>query len=155
MTYYQETAPGYEELHREEQLSKLRIICDNLDLSGTKKILDVGCGPLWSAEFFEAIVGIDPVFTGKNVIHAWAEKIPFPDNSFDIILCITAIHHFQLKQAISEMQRVATNEALFVVTVLKKSPKSEFIEQTLQSAFDTQKVIEELHDRIYFLRKNK
>ena len=103
MNYYTEISSGYEELHKEEQLKKLRIIKDNLILSKNARILDVGCGPCWSAEFFENVVGVDPAFEllhrNKKVktIQARAEALPFKDHCFDVVLCVTAVHHFDLE----------------------------------------------------------
>jgi len=59
--YYDETAKGYEELHGEEQRKKLRIISDYLNVKNDDKLLDVGCGPGYTSEFFNCkIMGIDP-----------------------------------------------------------------------------------------------
>jgi len=150
MTYYQETAKGYEELHKEEQLNKLRIIRGHVRVPG--KVLDIGCGPFWSADFFDDIIGIDPAFTGKDIIRASAEKMPFPDKTFDTILCVTAIHHFQLDEAIAEMKRVAKPGALYVITLLKKSPKRPEIERKLRAMFRIEQSIDERQDVLYFLR---
>src|SRR3989344_5964841 len=148
ITHYKETALGYEELHKEEQLAKLRIIADNILKPG--KVLDVGCGPLWSRQFFNDIIGIDPVFEGKDIIKESAELIPFADGTFDTIICVTAVHHFKLDMAIAEMKRVAKADALFVITVLKKSPKRKKIEENLEHHFNVKKVVEQHHDIIYF-----
>ncbi|HLD33831.1 MAG TPA: class I SAM-dependent methyltransferase [Candidatus Nanoarchaeia archaeon] len=150
MNYYQETAEGYTELHREEQLEKLHIIRENISLPG--KMLDIGCGPLWSAEFFDDVVGIDPAFEGKDIIRASAEKLPFPDKTFDTILCVTAIHHFKLDAAILEMKRVAKKNAQLVITVLKKSPKFNNIVKILNVEFVLEKKVDQQQDEVYFLR---
>jgi len=44
MNYYNSIAKGYEELHKEEQLKKLKIIKKFLKVSKEDKLLDVGCG---------------------------------------------------------------------------------------------------------------
>src|SRR3989344_8245265 len=150
MTYYQETAKGYEELHKEEQLNKLRIIRGHVRVPG--KVLDIGCGPFWSADFFDDIIGIDPAFTGKDIIRASAEKMPFPDKTFDTILCVTAIHHFKLDAAILEMKRVAKKNAQLVITVLKKSPKFNNIVKILNVEFVLEKKVDQQQDEVYFLR---
>ena len=68
MDYYNTLAVAYGELHREEQLRKLRIIQENLGINTNKnmKIIDVGCGPCWSSEFFPQVVGVDPAFDLLN-----------------------------------------------------------------------------------------
>jgi ubiquinone/menaquinone biosynthesis C-methylase UbiE len=156
MSYYNQISGGYEELHKEEQFAKLRLIQGNLVVPSHVRVLDVGCGPGWSAEFFENVVGVDPAIypnTVVPVIHAPAEKLPFGDHSFDIILCVTAIHHFDLDKALNEMVRVAKPRAVFVITVLKKSPRCAEIVRTLLRHFTLEKELEGVQDVIYFLRR--
>ena len=44
MNYYDKIAKGYEELHKEEQLKKIKLIKTILKVNPTDKLLDVGCG---------------------------------------------------------------------------------------------------------------
>jgi ubiquinone/menaquinone biosynthesis C-methylase UbiE len=154
MTYYNTISDSYEELHRDEQIKKIKLIAQNLNKKPTDKILDVGCGPCWTTEFFQNVTGVDPaerlLDKTKNVIKAPAEKLPFKDHEFDIILCITAIHHFDLDKAIKEMIRVGKNQ--FIITVLKKSPKKQIIINKLKQHFTIEKETEEEKDLIYFLK---
>ena len=149
--YYETLSAGYEALHREEQLHKLRFIYENIKLRGDERILDVGCGPCWSRELFPHIIGIDPVQYNEHVIQASAESIPFPAQSFDIILCVTAIHHVELDKAIVEMKRVAKSDALFVITALKKASLFHRIVERLQQEFGTLLEIDGGQDNILFL----
>jgi ubiquinone/menaquinone biosynthesis C-methylase UbiE len=160
MNYYNTIATSYEQLHREEQLNKLKIIKENLDLTEHLKnptILDIGCGPCWSTEFFDNVIGIDSAEQlldgNKDVLKASAEQLPFPDNCFDIILCVTAIHHFELSKAIPEMKRVAKRNAQFVITVLKKSAKAKFITTKLKRNFTVKKIIGNRIDFIFLLER--
>jgi len=152
---YKEIAEGYTELHREEQVTKLRIIWEHVRLIGNEKILDVGCGPCWSREFFPNVVGVDPVMYNEHVIQASAESIPFPAQSFDIILCVTAIHHFELDKAVAEIKRVATTDALFVITVLKKAQSFHRIIDGLKLEFYTIFEVDGIQDSILFLVSKK
>ena len=149
--YYETLSSGYEALHREEQLHKLRLIRENIQLHGDERILDVGCGPCWSRELFPHVIGIDPVHYNEHVIQASAESIPFPAQSFDIILCVTTIHHFELDKALAEMKRVAKNDALFVITVLKKASLFHRIVEQLQQEFGTLLETDGTQDNILFL----
>lgn len=126
MDYYSEISKGYNELHGKEQLDKINSILKTLTPQEKKaKILDVGCGTALYSREFQDYTGIDPSKgmlekAKANVIQGKAEKLPFKDKSFDIIISISAIHNFENpKQAIKEMERVAKNK--IIITLLKRS----------------------------------
>jgi ubiquinone/menaquinone biosynthesis C-methylase UbiE len=152
MTYYNQIADSYEELHKEEQIKKLQIIKSNITATKTTKILDIGSGSCWSAEFFDNVTCIDPSFnllkesTNATRIQATAEALPFKDHSFDIILCVTAIHHFNLDKAIKEMKRVGKNQ--YIITTLKKAQNKQQILRKLKQNFTIEKEVEEEKDVI-------
>ena len=155
MGYYDETAKGYNELHKEEQLKKLRIISDNINVKKTDKLLDVGCGSGLSAKIFNcSITGVDPSTEllkqcSFKTIKAKAEKLPFSDNEFDIVIAVTCIHNFDdIKKALNEIKRVGKKK--FVLTVLKKSEKKDFIINEIKDIFMITKIIEEDKDIIIF-----
>lgn len=157
MEYYDAIAEGYQELHKEEQEKKIAIIRKELNLKNTNKdalLLDIGCGPC----FFEAknIVGIDPSLellkqstTNTRRINAEAEHLPFKDNTFNIIISITAIQNFtNIELAIKEMKRVTKPNSKLALTFLKNSQKKDFILETINKHFTVQKQIEEDKDFI-------
>lgn len=156
MDYYDEIAAGYEQLHGEEQLRKAKIILQNLEVKETDNLLDVGCGTASYLSIFKCQkTGIDsskellkqakiPVVQGK------AEELPFPDNSFDIVISLTAIHHADAKKAVAEMFRVAKRN--IVISVLKKASNFKEIEKEI-SKLNVEKRVEESHDVIFFIRK--
>ena len=79
---------------------------------GGKTCLDIGCGlfkrPAYMIEEIEWI-GIDPQEAEHDFpfIRAYAESLPFNDNSFDSVLFATTIDHVRdPQQAISEAVRV-------------------------------------------------
>lgn len=153
MGYYDEIAGGYDELHSEEQLAKLRLIAEHLDVRKEAMLLDVGCGTGLSARIFGCqITGIDPSeellkqcpFPAKK---ACAEKIPFPDNYFDIVIAVTCIHNFNdIEKGLREIRRVGKNR--FALTVLKKSSKKGFIVNKIQSLFLILECLEQQRDLI-------
>ncbi len=157
--YYDETSEGYEELHKKEQLNKIKIILDNLKIDKTDRLLDIGCGMGFMFDFTECdLTGIDP---SKNLIEksrhkdkillGKAEKLPFKDNEFDIIVSITAIHNFDnIEKALKEMKRVLRDKGKIAITVLKKSKKSNDIEKLLNKYFKINTVIDEGMDLVYF-----
>ncbi|MBN1377219.1 class I SAM-dependent methyltransferase [Candidatus Woesearchaeota archaeon] len=162
MNYYDETAEGYEELHKKEQLNKIKIILENLKIEKTDKLLDIGCGMGFLFDFAECdFIGIDP---SKKLIEKSrhkdkillgnAEKLPFKDNEFDVIVSITAIHNFDnIEQSLKEMKRVLRDKGKIAITVLKKSKKSNDIEKLLNKYFKINTVIDEGMDLVYFGEK--
>ena len=160
MTYYDQIAQGYDELHKKEQLTKLKIIKKHIIIHQTDKLLDVGCGTGVSTEFWQCdITGIDPSNELQNqnkenktakYLHASAEDIPFPDHSFDIVISITAIHNFlDPKKGLEEIKRVGTNK--FVLTLLKRASNYSEIKELIESMFILKTVIHEDKDEIYIV----
>ena len=160
MAYYDEIAEGYNSLHKEEQLKKLRIIAENLNIAKDETLLDVGCGTAFSSDFFKCrFTGIDPSKSllakcaDKNAVlmEASAENIPFPDNSFDIIISVTAIHNFKnIKKGLSEMKRVGKNK--FAFSVLKKTSHFNEIKSEIKAIYTIQKEIDEGMDVIFICK---
>ncbi len=158
MGYYDEISSGYEELHKEEQLKKVKLISEHLEVKPDDKLLDVGCGTGLTTESWQCKrYGIDPApkllerARNKNEIEyklAPAENIPYPDNFFDIVISITAIQNFEdIEKGLLEIKRVGKDK--FVLSFLKKSPKREFIEGKIKKIFNIKEIIEEEKDIIY------
>ena len=159
MAYYDDIADGYEELHEEEQMKKIDVVKKYLKVSKDERLLDVGCGigittlP-WDCERH----GIDSSSRllekarekGKiNYKLAPAEKIPYPDGFFDIVISITALQNFDdIEKGLREIKRVGKGK--FVLSFLKKSPKREAIDRLIRKNFNVSKIIEEDKDVIYF-----
>ena len=162
MNYYDEISQGYEELHKEEQEKKIEIIKKHLKVNPEDRLLDVGCGTglttrPWKCKRF----GIDP---SKKLLEkakaadpegeykeAPAENIPFEDNSFDIVVSITAIQNFEdIKKGLEEIKRVGKKR--FVLSFLKKSNKAQTIEILINQLFQhIYKRVEEEKDIIFFV----
>ena len=161
MKYYNEIAQGYEELHKEEQLKKLKIIKENIEFG--ENVLDVGCGTGFCLEEIESEhkIGIDPSEElvkigkekGRNLIIGNGENLPFQAEEFDTIICLTAAHHFtDIKKGFSEMERVGKNN--FGFSILKNSEKLNLIRKIIHETFDEVKEIEEEKDMIFICEKN-
>ena len=142
--YYDATAKGYDELHGKEQEHKLSIIKKNLSITKKTKLLDVGCGTGLSSDFDCKVTGIDPSsglleyarkkFPNFEFIQAPAEKLPFENHVFDVVVSVTAIQNFDdIEQGLREIKRVGTNQ--FALSYLKKSPKAKEIENAINSTF--------------------
>ena len=104
---------------------------DHFQLNNGDKVLDVGCAKGFLVKDFLDLgiqsSGIDISNYAINnslieikdrLVIGSAEKLPFPDNSFDAVVSINTIHNLdreRCKQAINEMQRVSKNkEKLFI-----------------------------------------
>ncbi len=143
MDYYSKISKSYNELHGEEQIKKLKIIKKEANLKG--KILDLGSGTGLAKKFFKNIVCVDPAkkMLNKGDVHAKAEKLPFKDKTFDSILCVTAIHHFDLRKAIPEIKRVSKNNCRYAISILKKAKNFNKIRKILHNNFKLKEIEEE------------
>jgi len=143
MNYYSHIAKSYDELHGEEQTKKLKIVKKHAKLKG--KILDLGSGTGLSKKFFKNIICVDPTkeMLQKGDIQAKAEKLPFKDKTFNSVLCITAIHHFNLKKAIPEIKRVSKPNCRYAFSILKKAKKFKEIRKELHKHLDLKEINEE------------
>ncbi len=162
MTYYDEISQGYEELHKEEQLKKIRLIKKYFSPGKEEKLLDVGCGTGLTTEPWDCKrYGIDPAkkllarARKKGIIKyklARAENIPYPDNYFDHVISITAIQNFEdIKKGLEEIKRVGKSS--FVLSALKKSKKINYIRKMVFEIFKNKKIkeIEEEKDLIWII----
>jgi ubiquinone/menaquinone biosynthesis C-methylase UbiE len=136
MDYYSKIAEGYNELHKREQLDKIKTIFKNTYISHEETILDVGCGTALYAYLFRNYKGIDPspgmlAESSADVRLGKAEDIPFEDNSFDNVISISSIHNFKdYKKGVEEMIRVAKKKV--IITLIKKAKKYEEIKDYLK-----------------------
>jgi len=160
--YYNETAKGYDELHKEEQLLKLKIIYYSGIVDDNDVMLDVGCGTGFSLDYFgvKSATGIDPAeklveqYSGdQKILVGSAEDLPFVDNSFDIVISVTAIQNFtDVKKGFEEIKRVGKKR--FALCFLKRLEKTEQLETSLREVFEGSKIqrLEEAKDYIFLIR---
>lgn len=145
---YDKIAKSYNELYKEEQIKKLRIIRRYTKIKKTDKLLDVGCGTGISTNFFECnSIGIDPskglLNIGKgNLIYGKAEKLPFNDKYFDIVISVTAIHNFDdPEKALNEIIRVSKKK--IVITLLKKANKYKELKELITKKLKVREINQE------------
>lgn len=112
-TNYNEIAPIYDERYKVNYLkaveqSLLYIASEN----NVQKILEVGCGTgrwlkslrILNKKLLGLDYSIEMLKIAKNsneidgIVNADASNLPFNNNSFDMIFCINAIHHFPDKK---------------------------------------------------------
>jgi len=163
--YYNEISKGYEELHKEEQLKKIAVISKYIKPKSSDFLLDVGCGTgLTTAPWNCNKIGIDPAASllekarekHKDIrfIKAEAEKIPFKDDYFDIVISITAIQNFNdIEKGLREIKRVG--KSIFAMSALKRSEKISSISKLIKRLFKVKEIIEEDKDIIFIAHKTK
>ena len=157
MRYYSQIAQGYEELHREEQLGKLKIVLERIPYEKTDKVLDVGCGTGLSTLLFNCPkFGVDPTLellqqakSRMPVVQGHGEDLPFKDNTFSIVICLTALHNFSdPEKALLEMKRVGTGK--FVISILKRARAFEELMKQVSQNFKVKEMLEDPRDIILF-----
>jgi len=162
--YYDAIALGYDELHGEEQLTKLNLIKNNLQdnfLTKDSIILDVGCGSGISTRFWNCNrTGIDlskeliKIAEKKDKLGTYtvesAENISFKERTFDVVISLTAIQNFRdINKGLNEIKRVGQNK--FILTVLKKAPNFIKIKELILELFNVKQIIVEEKDEIFLI----
>lgn len=93
-----------------------------------KKILDVGCGQGiyvdflvskgfdgWGVDFVEEFVKRAKKGKKGSFVLGKAEKLPFPDKSFDTVLLFDIVEHADEEKVLKEAKRVARKKILVIV----------------------------------------
>ncbi len=113
---------------------KLRAILDIIEISGVKpkKILDVGCASGWFlsklAEKYPhfSLVGVDiykpaiqygrKVYKNLDLVLADGHKLPFKNNSFDLITCTEVLEHVvEPDKVLEEIKRVLKPNGIAII----------------------------------------
>jgi ubiquinone/menaquinone biosynthesis C-methylase UbiE len=138
MQRYDLTAHIYDMRYSEEQTAKIHAVLESVQLKWHSVILDAGCGTglLFDhvAEKAETIVGLDisrnilllakersRKFANVHLIWADADSLPFNDEVFSHAFAITLIQNMpNPAKTLKELERATKNDAVIVVTGLKK-----------------------------------
>ena len=112
---------------------EVRLLREALANCKAEKSLEIGCGygrlTPWIAEFSKEHYAIDPeekFIRDASLLHpqihfqkAKAQKLPFPDDFFDLCLTWTVLQHIppeEIVGAVNEIKRVAKQSAIIIVT---------------------------------------
>jgi ubiquinone/menaquinone biosynthesis C-methylase UbiE len=143
MRRYDLTAQMYDMRYAEEQSAKIKTALDCLKMEKHSLVLDVGCGTgllfNYVAGKAETVVGLDisrksllhaknrsQKFASVNLIWADADNLPFNNEVFSHVFAITLIQNMPSPvKTLTEVKRVTKNDAVIVVTGLKKKFSSE------------------------------
>ena len=116
---------------------------DHYGLSGASRVLDVGCAKGFMLHDFAEIIpgitvkGVDiSAYAIDNAIvpmrpHvqvADARHLPFPDNSFDLVISINTVHNLDrpdLIQALREIERVSRGASFVTVDAYRNEDERE------------------------------
>ncbi len=131
---------SYQERFWKDTVRRFR---DYYQLKDNARILDVGCAKGFMMHDFKNLMpnaqieGIDvSQYALDNAIEDMkpfirlgnAKKLPFEDNSFDLIICINTIHNLPLeecKQALKELERVSSRDAFLTVDAWRNDKEKE------------------------------
>lgn len=149
---YDLTARIYEQRYVEEQQAKYQVALEALAVAPSGFILDVGCG---SGLFFpcvadkaEMLVGVDASrglllqakrraasFSNVFLVRADADYLPFRESSFSFVFAFTVLQNMPAPSTtLKELSKVASCQAYFVVTGLKRAVDLEVLNAWLESA---------------------
>jgi ubiquinone/menaquinone biosynthesis C-methylase UbiE len=116
---------------------------DHYQLAENAAVLDVGCAKGFMMHDFKLLMpkltiqGVDisryaydhAMEDVKPFIQvADAKKLPFPDKSFDLVICINTVHNLPLeecKQALREIQRVTRKDAFVTMDAWRNEAEHE------------------------------
>ena len=103
-----------------------------INFSKINTILDIGCGLGWGVQYFRKIGkiahGID---ISNRIVWSWKERkidkfcevasadsIPFPDDSFDLVMCLDVLEHipcYAMQDVLREIRRVGNHDFVFLI----------------------------------------
>lgn len=120
---------------------------DYYNLPEDASLLDVGCGKGFMLHDFKelmpnmTVAGIDiseyAIANAKEEVKPYvqvgdAKEIPYPDNSFDLVISITTVHNLPLedcKRSLAEIQRVTRQHAFITVDAWRNEAEKQRMEQ--------------------------
>lgn len=127
-------------------------MAEHYQLAPDAKILDVGCAKGFLMADFKQVLpaatvrGIDVSAYAREQAHAGmnalmdlgsAERLPYPDHSFDLVVSINSIHNLpleQCKQSLREIQRVSRAHKFITVDAWRSEEEHQRLLQWILTA---------------------
>ncbi|OFZ16431.1 MAG: hypothetical protein A2X86_22200 [Bdellovibrionales bacterium GWA2_49_15] len=128
-----------------------RLVCD-VSLQG-KRVLEVGCGRGGGAAFLQKyhapkeLVGLDVgpsaisfcqkrhVQKGLTFVAGNAQDLPFPDQSFDVVVNLESCHCYDSQELFfQEVKRVLAPEGIFLLADLRMNHEIAYLEEQISRA---------------------
>jgi len=152
MQRYDLTAHIYNTQYAEEQAAKIEAALEDLKIEKNSLVLDAGCGTGilfgYVADKAKTIVGLDisrkillqaknraKSFQNAHLICGDADNMPLKENTFNHVFGITLVQNMPNPvKTLREIRRVAKEDAVIVVTGLKKAFTLHGFEELLRSA---------------------
>jgi SAM-dependent methyltransferase len=114
---------------------EVKLLNDAIGGYHAKRSLEIGCGygrlTPWLTEHSDHHYAIEPesvllndakkLYPDVRFHHAKAQKLPFPDNYFDLCVTWTVLQHIppkELAKAVAEIKRVGTSDAVIILAEL-------------------------------------
>lgn len=150
--HYDLTAHLYDMQYAEEQTAKIEAAVKSINLEKHNLVLDAGCGTGllfdYVANKAKTIVGLDisrkillqakgreKNFPNVHLILADADNMPLKENIFDYAFAVTLIQNMPNPlETLNEVKRVTKENAVVVVTGLKKKFSLKVFEELLRNA---------------------
>lgn len=122
---------------RNRNIRLTRKIFRAMDLPRSGKIIDVSCGggrllkkienqhpqlELTGADINPGYLAKHPRLSQINFITAQASALPFPNSTFNIVMCSLSVHHYEnLSAIINEMKRILNDTGRMYITDITPS----------------------------------
>ncbi len=149
---YDSSAEIYDSRYKDIQIHKYIEIFSRVDFQNSKEIIDIGCGTGSFLGLIQSIsdngrsfVGIDLSHEMIKIAHskhpdidfivADSDNLPIKEGLFDRVLSVTHLQNLpEPKQTIEEMSRISTEDAIFAVSILRKTWTKEKLKQVAEES---------------------
>lgn len=152
MQRYDSTAHIYDMRYAEEQTAKIEAVMESINMEKESLVLDAGCGTgllfNYVANKAKEIVGLDisrktllrakksrKAFKNVYLILADVDNMPLKDDVFSHVFALTLIQNMPSPlKTLNEIKRITKENAVIIVTGLKKKFSLGIFEGLLQNA---------------------